>query len=98
MVNTNNIRQRSEVRFADELDRLSDSDNGPRPDGWKLSPRMVRAFVLGHDDLGVTRKFYGDDQLVERCIVTLMSNRGLLLVGEPGTAKSMLSGGSLGRA
>src|SRR5262249_33800287 len=32
-----------------------------------------------------------DDALVDRCIVTLMSNRGLLLVGEPGTAKSMLS-------
>src|SRR5262249_27630257 len=31
------------------------------------------------------------DALVDRCIVTLMSNRGLLLVGEPGTAKSMLS-------
>jgi len=39
----------------------------------------------------VRRKFYGDDALIDRCIVTLMSNRGLLLVGEPGTAKSMLS-------
>ena len=37
------------------------------------------------------KKFYGDDALIDRCIVTLMSNRGLLLVGEPGTAKSMLS-------
>ena len=39
----------------------------------------------------MTRKFYGDDALIDRCVVTLMSNRGLLLVGEPGTAKSMLS-------
>lgn len=39
----------------------------------------------------ITRKFFGDDALVDRAIVTLMSNRGLLLVGEPGTAKSMLS-------
>ena len=39
----------------------------------------------------VRKKFYGDDALIDRCIVTLMSNRGLLLVGEPGTAKSMLS-------
>ena len=91
MVSTTDIRQRAEVRFADELARLSSSDDGPRPDGWHLSPRMVRSFVLGDPDLGVARKFYGDDQLVERCIVTLMSNRGLLLVGEPGTAKSMLS-------
>jgi len=39
----------------------------------------------------VRPKFYGDDALVERCVVTLAGNRGLLLVGEPGTAKSMLS-------
>src|SRR5262245_15501585 len=39
----------------------------------------------------ITRKFFGDDAMVDRAIVTLMSNRGLLLVGEPGTAKSMLS-------
>jgi MoxR-like ATPase len=43
----------------------------------------VQTFVRG--------KFYGDDALIDRSIVTLMSNRGLLLVGEPGTAKSMLS-------
>jgi MoxR-like ATPase len=39
----------------------------------------------------ITRKFHGDDAMIDRAIVTLMSNRGLLLVGEPGTAKSMLS-------
>src|SRR5262245_47641990 len=38
----------------------------------------------------ISRKFFGDDAMVDRAIVTLMSNRGLLLVGEPGTAKSML--------
>ena len=37
------------------------------------------------------RKFVGDRALVERCVVTLAGERGLLLVGEPGTAKSMLS-------
>jgi MoxR-like ATPase len=51
----------------------------------------VRSFILGDDKLGIKRKFYGDDALIDRCIVTLMSDRGLLLVGEPGTAKSMLS-------
>ncbi|PVE05951.1 ATP-binding protein, partial [Streptomyces scopuliridis] len=35
--------------------------------------------------------FVGDRALVERCVVTLAGERGLLLVGEPGTAKSMLS-------
>lgn len=42
-------------------------------------------------DIAIRRKFHGDDALVDRAIVTLMSNRGLILVGEPGTAKSMLS-------
>ena len=39
----------------------------------------------------ISRKFHGEEAMIDRAIVTLMSNRGLLLVGEPGTAKSMLS-------
>ena len=35
-------------------------------------------------------KFVGARALVERCVVTLAGERGLLLVGQPGTAKSML--------
>lgn len=81
----------AERRFADEFAALIAADRGDRPDGWAMTPRSVRSFVLGDRKLGVVRKFYGDDPLVERCLVTLMSNRGLLLVGEPGTAKSMLS-------
>ncbi|GAA0685568.1 AAA family ATPase [Kitasatospora atroaurantiaca] len=41
--------------------------------------------------LVVAPKFVGERALVERCVVTLAGERGLLLVGEPGTAKSMLS-------
>src|SRR5688572_22800770 len=85
------LRAPAEIAHADELDRLARADDGPRPDGWRLTPRAVRAFVLGDSKLDVSAKFYGDDALIDRCIVTLMSNRGLLLVGEPGTAKSMLS-------
>lgn len=85
------LRAPAEVAYADELAALAAADGGDRPTGWRLTPRAVRAFVVGDPALGVTRKFYGDDALVDRCVVTLMSNRGLLLVGEPGTAKSMLS-------
>jgi MoxR-like ATPase len=95
------LRQPAEVRFADELEALQKNDPGPRPPGWRLSPRSVRTFVLGSEGqelpasnkgtLAIRRKFFGDDLLLDRCIVTLMGNRGLLLVGEPGTAKSMLS-------
>ncbi len=85
------LRAPAEQVYAAQLALLAERDTGPRPSGWKLSPRAVRAFVLGDEKSGIKRKFYGDDALVDRCIVTLMSDRGLLLVGEPGTAKSMLS-------
>lgn len=85
------LRAPAEQVHAEELTRLREKDGGPRPQGWLLSPRSVRSFILGDDKLGVRRKFFGDDALIDRCIVTLMSDRGLLLVGEPGTAKSMLS-------
>lgn len=43
------------------------------------------------ESLVISEKFVGERSLVERCVVTLAGERGLLLVGEPGTAKSMLS-------
>ncbi|MEW6282629.1 MAG: AAA family ATPase [Candidatus Eremiobacterota bacterium] len=80
------LRPPPEQLFATELEALARDDASPRPPGWKLSPRAVREFLCG-----ANRKFYGDDVLVERAVVSLAGNRGLLLVGEPGTAKSMLS-------
>ncbi|WP_460754399.1 ATP-binding protein [Myceligenerans cantabricum] len=83
-----------EVRHAEELAALAawDTERGAElPPGWRLSPRAVRAFVVGDEKLGVSRKFYGDDPLVDRAVVALMGRQGLMLVGEPGTAKSMLS-------
>ena len=97
------LRPPAEAVYAEQLAALSASDKGARPAGWRLSPRAVRQFIVGADTpiahtyqgtkkkTPITQKFYGDDALVERCIVTLLGNRGLLLVGEPGTAKSMLS-------
>lgn len=85
------LRPEAEVLYADELRALAEADKDPRPPGWKLSPRAVRAFICGGKDPAVRRKFFGDDILVERAIIGLSSNRGLMLVGEPGTAKSMLS-------
>jgi MoxR-like ATPase len=85
------LRPPAEEQYAGELQALAKADKDARPPGWKLSPRAVRAFICGCDKPPVLRKFYGDDTLIERAIVGLASNRGLLLVGEPGTAKSMLS-------
>lgn len=85
------LRPATETLHAAELAKLEQADKGRRPPGWRLSARAVRSFVLGDPALGISRKFYGDDALVERAIVSLMGEQGLLLVGEPGTAKSMLS-------
>ncbi|MET7615650.1 AAA family ATPase [Streptomyces sp. NPDC005408] len=90
-----------EDRYGEELAFLASYDDGPRPPGWRMTPRAAVLFVCGSGDeplrsadgrqLVVSRKFVGDRALVERCVVTLAGERGLLLVGEPGTAKSMLS-------
>ena len=98
------VRQPAEQRYAEELAALAFADQGPRPAGWRLSPRAVRTFICGSDGdklsyewegakkkAPISRKFYGDDILVERTVIGLCGNRGVLLIGEPGTAKSMLS-------
>jgi MoxR-like ATPase len=84
-------RPPAEVRFADELARLRESDSGDRPPGWALSLQAARRFILGDEAAGITRKFVGDPSLIDRALVTLATSRGLMLVGEPGTAKSLLS-------
>lgn len=96
----------AEERYATELAFLAAYDDGPRPPRWALTPRAVVTFVCGSggeelrlarpvqglpDRMVITTKFVGERSLVERCVVTLAGERGLLLVGEPGTAKSMLS-------
>jgi MoxR-like ATPase len=85
-------RQRppAEVRYADELATLR-ADDGARPPGWALSLSAARRFVVGDEARGISRKFVGDPSLVDRALVTLATTRGLMLVGEPGTAKSLLS-------
>jgi MoxR-like ATPase len=85
-------RPAAEKLYADELAKLAEHDSErPRPAGWKLSPEAICDFVLGNDALGITPKFVGSRRFVERCIVALATQRGLMLIGEPGTAKSYLS-------
>lgn len=93
------IKPPVEVRFGRELEALRAQDTGPKPLNWRLSPKAVRTFILGSrepllwngEEVSIRKKYLGNDALVERCIITLAGNRGLMLVGEPGTAKTMLS-------
>lgn len=82
-------RPPAEFLYAEELKALRKSDSGPKPPGWVLSMPGVLRFVLGGD--GIRPKMVCSASLIERAMVTLASNRALLLVGEPGTAKSLLS-------
>lgn len=85
-------RPSAETLYAEELQRLAAEDEGaPRPLGWRLTPRSVLAFVLGDANRQTAPKFVGKRSFLERCIVSLATNRGLMLIGEPGTAKSYLS-------
>ena len=94
------IKPPVEVRYQEELEALKNADkNATKPDNWQMSPKAVRTFILGSEKpieyqgnkYQIKKKYFGNDALVERCIVTLAGNRGLMLVGEPGTAKTMLS-------
>ena len=85
-------RPAAEILHGDELARLAAADAGdPRPGGWRLTPRSVLRFILGDPTHDLLPKFVGTQSFIERCIVALATNRGLMLVGEPGTAKSYLS-------
>ncbi|SMF84871.1 MoxR-like ATPases [Paenibacillus uliginis N3/975] len=93
------LKPPAETLYEKQLRALREEDTGKRPPNWLLSPAYVRDFIIGRDEpamldsepIEITRKFYGNDVLIERAVVTLAGNRGLMLVGEPGTAKTMLS-------
>lgn len=42
-------------------------------------------------EISISKKFYGDPILIQRTVASLASNKALMLIGEPGTAKSFLS-------
>ncbi|WP_406864564.1 AAA family ATPase [Streptomyces sp. HUAS MG47] len=90
------LRAPAELKYAEELDWLESIDDAPKPFSWRLSPKMVRLFILGSEradglDREIPQKWFGDRSFVERSIVTLASDRGLLLIGDPGTGKSWLA-------
>jgi MoxR-like ATPase len=84
-------RPPAELQYAAELAKLASTDSGPRPPGWALSLNAARSFISGNALLGIERKIVAPVASIERMLVTLATGRGLMLVGAPGTAKSLLS-------
>ena len=83
----------AEQLFQKELDALIAAEQYEIPEGWRMSPRSVLRYIIGGKcgDIDITPKYIGKKRTVEIAIATLVTDRALLLIGEPGTAKSWLS-------
>lgn len=89
----NDLRLPGEVLYAEELNELIKAEKHFVPAGWRMSPRSVLTYICGGKcgKMDITPKYIGHQRLVEIAISTLVTDRALLLIGEPGTAKSWLS-------
>jgi MoxR-like ATPase len=91
---TNLLREHAEQQYAAELHALAQIDSRPRPPNWRLSPWAVVTYLLGgqlDDGTPLTPKYIGSRRLIEIAVATLATDRALLLLGVPGTAKSWVS-------
>src|SRR5690349_1009818 len=87
-------RRHAEDQFAHELEELAKNDKRQRPPNWSLSPWAVVTYLLGgklENGFVVSPKYIGQRRLMEIAIATLATDRALLLLGVPGTAKSWVS-------
>ena len=88
------LRRHAEQEYADELTALREADDRPRPPNWRLSPWAVKLYVLGGqlpNGATIGPKYVGNARLIEIAVATLATDRALLLMGLPGTAKSWVS-------
>lgn len=93
MPNNNILRLPAEKVYAHEINALIKNEKGKIPVGWQMSPQSVLTYIIGGKagKTVITPKYIGNKRLVEIAIATLLTDRALLLIGEPGTAKSWLS-------
>lgn len=88
------LRARAEQQYAHELDALKAHDQAAKPPQWLLSPKAVVDYLLGTtlaDGTEISAKYIGNRRLMEIAVATLATDRALLLLGVPGTAKSWVS-------
>jgi MoxR-like ATPase len=88
------LRPHAEVQYASELEALAAVDTRERPPNWRLSPWAVVEYLLGGtlpDGTPIAPKYVGRRRLVEIAVATLATDRALLLLGVPGTAKTWVS-------
>jgi MoxR-like ATPase len=91
---TDILRLPAEQTYAAELEALKRRDDAPKPHGWALSPKAALTYLMGGkaaDGTPISAKYVGDRRLIETAVATLATDRALLLLGVPGTAKSWVS-------
>jgi MoxR-like ATPase len=88
------VRPHAEDEYAHELIALAALDDRPRPTSWRLSPWAVVTYLVGgtlSDGTVIMPKYIGPRRLMETAVATLATDRALLLLGLPGTAKTWVS-------
>jgi MoxR-like ATPase len=88
------LRPHAEQSYAHELAALAAADGRPRPPSWRMSPQAVVTYLLGGalpDGTVISPKYIGPRRLIEIAVSTLATDRALLLLGVPGTAKTWVS-------
>ena len=88
------LRPHAEQAHSDELAVLAAADDRSRPPGWRLSPQAVVTYLLGGTlptGAVISPKYVGPRRLIEIAVATLATDRALLLLGVPGTAKTWVS-------
>jgi MoxR-like ATPase len=91
---TEALRPHAEQLYAAELAALQADDDRPRPPHWRMSPWAVVTYLVGGtlaDGTVISAKYVGSRRLMEVAVATLATDRALLLLGVPGTAKSWVS-------
>lgn len=91
---TDLLRSHAETQFAEEIEALKNQDDKPCPPQWQMSPWAVSQYLLGatlDDGTEISPKYLGSRRVIEIAVATLVTDRALLLLGVPGTAKTWVS-------
>ena len=93
-VDTGVLRPHAEDEYAAELSALIRLETRPAPPRWAMSPWSVVTYLVGGtlaDGTVIEAKYVGPRRLMEIAVATLATDRALLLLGLPGTAKTWVS-------
>jgi MoxR-like ATPase len=88
------LRPHAEQIYAHEIKAIIAQDKRPKPPGWAMSPWAVVHYLMGgvlDNGMEIEPKYFGSQRLIEIAVATLATDRALLLMGVPGTAKSWVS-------